>query len=32
MGTDILADLKDWLKQLVRDQWDEERAWASRLI
>jgi len=25
MGTDIVADLKDWLKQLVRDQWHEER-------
>jgi hypothetical protein len=25
MGTDILADLKDWLEQLVQDQWHEER-------
>jgi hypothetical protein len=25
MGTDVLADLNDWLKQLVRDQWHQER-------
>jgi len=31
MGTDILADLKAWLKRLARDQWHED-AWASRLI
>src|SRR5262245_44413758 len=24
MGTDILADLKAWLKQLARDQWHED--------
>jgi hypothetical protein len=31
MGTDILADLKDWLKQLVEDQWHQEHV-GERLI
>jgi hypothetical protein len=25
MGTDILVDLKNWLKQLTRDPWHQER-------
>jgi hypothetical protein len=31
MGTDILADLKDWLKQLIENQWHQERV-GERLI
>ena len=25
MGTDILVDLKNWLKQLTRDPWYQDR-------
>jgi hypothetical protein len=25
MGNDILVDLKNWLKQLTRDPWHQER-------